>query len=114
MCLSKYVAVYVSMYAGLCHALRRRLRLLLNLTFDLNLNLNLNLALSLTLFGKSLEKTFERSNPLSFRPSLDSRNRSSLVLACLQPRRQTLPPGQSLGRPLGGRIVVQLARDYYI
>jgi hypothetical protein len=85
---------------------------------NLDLNLNLNLwpypALNRALFGKSLAKTFERSNPLSFRSSLVLRNRSSLGSACLQPRRQTLPPRQSLGRPLHGRIVAPAVPDHYM
>jgi hypothetical protein len=112
--LSKYLSVYVWTYAGLYRALRRHLCLLLNLNLDLNLNLWQYPAPNRALFGKSFEKTFERSNPLSFRSSLVLRNRASLVLACLQPPRQTLPPRQSLGRPLHGRIVVPVVPDHYI
>jgi hypothetical protein len=90
------------------------LRLLLNLNLDLNLNLACYPAQNRALFGKSIEKTFERSNPLSFRSSLVLKNRSLLVLACLQPRRQTLPPRQSVGRPLHGRIVVPAMPDHYM
>jgi hypothetical protein len=62
------------------------------------------------LFRKPFQKPFSSS----FRSSLVLRNRSSLALACLQPRRQTLPPGQSVGRPLHGRIVVPVVPDRYI
>jgi hypothetical protein len=85
-------------------------RLLLNLTFDLNLNLDLNLALTIALFRKPFLKPFSSS----FRSLLVLRNRSSLALACLQPRRQTLPRGQSVGRPLHGRIVVPVVPDHYM
>jgi hypothetical protein len=50
-------------------------RLRLNLDLNLNLNLRLHPALNRAPFGKSLEKTFERSNPLSFRSSSVLRNR---------------------------------------
>jgi hypothetical protein len=114
LCLSKYLSLFVRTYPDLYRDRRRHLRLHLNLTFDLNLNLNLDLALSLALFGKSLKKTFERSNPLPFRSSLVLRNRSSLVSAYLQPLRQTPPPRQSVGRPLHGRFVAPAVPDHYI
>ena len=106
--------MYVWTYVELRRALRRHLRRLLNLNrylyLYLYLYLMLNPALNLALF----EKPFERSNPLSFRSSLVLMNRSSLVLACLQPRRQTRPRGQSVGRPLHGRIVVPAVPGHYI
>jgi hypothetical protein len=114
LCLSNFVSVFVSEHAHLFRDRRRHARLRLNLNLNLNLNLALYPVPNLALFGKSLEKTFERSNPLSFRSSLVLRNRSLLVLACLQPRRQSLPPRQSVGRPLHGRIVVSAVPDHHI
>ena len=110
LCLSKYVAVYVWTYAGLCCALRRHLRLHLYLDLDLDLNSWLYPALNRALFQKPFQKSF--SSP--FRSLWVLKYRSSLVLACLQPRRQTLPPRQSVGRPLHGRIVVPAVPDHYM
>ena len=114
LCLSKYVAGYVRTCPDPCRGRRRRLRLYLYLDLDLNLDLAPHPALNRALFGKPLEKTFERSNPLPFRSSLVLRNRPSLALACLQPLRQTLPPRQSVGRPLHGKTAVPAVPDHYI
>jgi len=81
--------------------MRRHVCLLLNLNLDLNLNLwpypTLNRALLRKPFQKPFSSSFRYLQGLMY-PSL-------LVLVNLAPCRWMLPPGQSLGRPLPGRIV---------
>jgi hypothetical protein len=105
LCFAKYLSLYVSTYPHTYNALRIRLYLLLNLNLDLSFNLPPYPALDRALFAKSFRKTIETPNPSSFRSLQVSRNQSSKVLACPQPRRQMPPPRRPLGRPLHGRIV---------
>ncbi len=70
--------------------------------------MNVNLYLNLNLF--SFQKPFSSS----FRSLQSFMHASSLVLPNLAPCRRTLPPGQSVGRPLPGEIVVLAAPDHYI
>ena len=114
LCLSKYGAVFVGTYAGLCRALRRNLRLHLNLNLDLNLDLALCPALNRALLRKPFQKPSEKPNPILFHRLYGFKYRQSFNLVNLAPCRRMLPPGQSLGRPLPGEIVVQTMPYHYI
>jgi hypothetical protein len=106
LCLSKYGAVFVGTYAGLRRALRRHLRLRLILNLDLNLDPSLCPALNRALVRKPFQKPSEKPNPALFHRLCGFKYRQSFNLVNLAPYRRTLPPGQSVGRPLPDRIVV--------
>ncbi len=114
LCLSKYLSVFVSTYAGLCRAsrrhARRHLRLRLNSDLCRDLYREPHAALNRALLSKPFQKPFLSS----FRSLHDFWNPSLLGLVNPAPYRKTQPTGQSLGRPLHGRIVVPPARGHYI
>ena len=56
-------------------------------------------------FEKSLQQLFLKLFALSFGSLFVWKNRQLRDLSCLVPYRPTLPPRQSVGRPLPGRIV---------
>ena len=86
------------------------MRLCLNLNLDLNLNRWPYPALNRALFRTPFQKSF----PSSFRYLQGLMYPSLLVLVNLAPCRRMLPPRQSLGRPLHGRIAVPAVPDHYI
>ena len=98
LCFSKYGAVFIGTHAGLHRALRRHLRLRLNLNLDFRIDLNSDLDLYLNLNLFLIPKPF---SPSSAALALDF---WLLTFDFVHP--PMLPPKQSVGRPLPGRIVV--------
>jgi len=110
LCLSKYPPKFNAKFGPkcprLCNRLRRQLRRPLNTELNLALYINSNPSL----FGWSFRQLFETFFRQLFTSSFGSlfalKCGRLLVLSYLVLYRHTLPPGQSLGRPLHGRIVV--------
>lgn len=103
MCPAKYTEKFAGKYLRWCPQLCARLHehvcLLLNLSMYLYLYLYLYLMPHAAPFRKPFSSSFRYLQGLMY-PSL-------LVLVNLAPCRRMLPPRQSVGRPLHGRIVVR-------
>jgi hypothetical protein len=85
--------------------------LILNLKLYLSFNSESYAVLNRALFEKSFQQLFRKSFALSFGLLFDLKYDELWDLSCLASYRQMPPGGRSLGRPLGGRIVVLLTSD---
>ena len=110
----KYARKYRQTYPELYARLRRNVYVHLNSDLCLDLNNKLFAELNREKFEKSLQQLFLKSFALSFGSLFVWKNRQLRDLSCLVPYRQTLPPRQSVGRPLPGRIVDAAAWPYHL
>jgi len=105
--LSPFVGKYQQTYLQPCRDLCLRLNPALCLDLRLNLYLNLNPSLFRKLFAKSFQSLFRKFFAALFGSMFVSKNPQLWASSCLALCRQMLPGGQSVGRPLPGRIVVR-------
>jgi hypothetical protein len=111
LCLQKYVRMYVSTYPHLCDAMCADLCLFLNLKRYISFNSESYVVLNREKFEKSFQKMLQKSFALLFGLLFELKYDELWDLSYLESYRQMQPGEQSLGRLLGGRIVVP-ARCY--
>jgi hypothetical protein len=105
LCLAKYLSLFDGKYRQKCLQPCRDLRLRLNPELCLDLCLDLNLNLNPLLFRTLFEALFQLSFASPFGSVFASKNPPLRASPYPALRRQRLPRGRPVGRPLPGRIV---------